>query len=85
MAHFVQVPMPFIIGVSIGRRMYRNMEEAENPTGEIMACVNYTFLPPESTSEWPKTIEDIGKSEVEGLLKYAKNGAVGSNSLSMRS
>ena len=65
--------------------MYRNMEEAENPNGEIMGCVGFTFLPPESTSEWPKTIEDIGKSTVEGLLKWAKNGAVGSNLLSMRS
>lgn len=81
MAHFVQVSMPFIIAVSIGRRMYRKMEETENP---LMCSVGYSFMPPESTSEWPKTIEDIGNSEVERLLKWVKNGAVGSNLLFMR-
>ena len=84
MADFVQVPMPFICNLLIERRMYIDLEESDDPIYEVMGCVSYTFLPPESTSEWPKTMEDIGKSEVQRLLKSAKNGAAGSNFLLMR-
>lgn len=73
--------MPLILYLSIGRRMYYNRDEAEDPTGEIMGAVCYSFLPPDSTSKWPKTIDDIGNDQVQWLLKCAKNGAAGSRPL----
>src|SRR5579859_3998961 len=74
----VMVPMPFLVGLLIGRRMYFDMDEAEDPTGELMGIVYYSFYPPNSINLWPKTIDDICKSEMESLLQCAKNGAAGS-------
>ena len=78
----IVVPIPRIRSPDIGRRMYYNKHESDDPTGEVWGYVPYRFFPPDSLSDWPKTIGDIGNETMQRLLGRAKNGAVGSKSFS---
>lgn len=62
--------------------MYYNKHESDDPSVERYAYVPYRFYPPDSLSDWPKTIGDIGTETTQRLLGRAKNNAVGSKSFS---
>lgn len=76
------VPKPYIGFSTIKRRMYCNIEEADDPSGEICGIVTFGFSPPKSASDWPKTIDDIGNDTMQRVLRLAKNGAAGSKPFS---
>src|SRR6202044_1413603 len=72
----VIAPLPHITYIKIARRSL-----ADGTPGDNWANVPWCFLPPNSTHLWPKTMRDIGNTEMEQALNQAGNDAVGSSSL----
>ena len=77
MSNTISAPVPFQPIFLVMRRMRVNMRPKD-----IFLCAPGGFEPPNSTSKWPKTIGEIGRSHMESLLEQASHNAAGSIILS---
>jgi len=74
MSSFCTVPIPWIFGLHVPKRLPRIWSRLD-----VLENIAYTFYPPNSLELWPRTIGDITDVLMKDLLVLGGPEAVGGN------